>query len=127
MKMKNIIYIIFLSFLMFDSACQDEDFIPKNELKVLCLDYIENEKLPKPTKDYQLRIELMKDPNTPGGDLLAEYLFYDTVKSSTPVIFTPENGLLFGRYVISVKKDKRSNVVEIVYKGGSIQLDMILK
>lgn len=105
----------------------EKQYIPDNELIIMCLDYPYNSKLPVPASNYYLQIEHMESPEPGTLTKFYKYLYNDTVATTTPIRFTRQEGLRYARYVITARKDSLSTFTEIIYKGGSIQIDMILK
>lgn len=107
---------------LFIIGCKKE-YIPYNEIIIGAQSYENNRKLPEPTSDYLLKVALMSDLE---NDVIYSYLYNDTVRAEE-IRFTSNENLSFGRYIISVHKDSTSDVIDIIYKGGSIQFDLILK
>lgn len=107
-------------------SCNKSIYKPNNELLISCLNYPNNSQLPIPADNYYLRIDQMTNP-TPGDDLFYKNIICDTIRTIEPLRFDSKNGLSYGRFVIFAKKDTISTVTELIYKGGSIQINLLLK
>jgi hypothetical protein len=112
---------IFILSLLLLSSCKSS-YIPDNEIIIKTLSYKENEILPSPETGCFLRIELLK-PDTYDRTKL---VFHDTLQTGE-LRLTPGNMLHFGHQGIYASKNGKSALYEIVYKGGSIQLSLIIK
>jgi len=118
------------------ASCQKEKSIPDDKLTIGVMSYTDSiSKLPVQAINYLLRIQLMQNVNS-HDDLLYKWLYYDTVKTSQPLTFTPSSpqaknnlftNLAYGRYIISVQKDNKEAISEVIYNGGDIQINLILK
>ena len=122
--MKKPNYFILLILLIVFNNCEKENYVPGNELIIYASIY--NNNLPGTTHNFHLQILRMDNPRNLNNDEIFENLYYDNVKSDH-IIFTPDNGLKFGRYVIHANKNNYSASSEIIYKGGSITINLILK
>jgi len=119
--MKYIFILISIGYIFF--SCEEE-YIPENEIIITASEYTSSSKYPKVVSNYELRFERMQLNN----DITAGYVYYDSVSTSEIKITSddyPNFG--YGRFVVSVSKNGKSDVLEVIYKGGSIQLNMILK
>ena len=128
----------FLLLYSLSASCQKEPSVPeqsRRELSIGVMAYDSTSNLPHPTSNYLLRIEMMRNPNT-HDDLFYKWLYYDTVKTVQPVVFTASSpkpkSILYttlapARYIVTVQKGDKVSVSEIIYKGGDIQLNLILK
>jgi hypothetical protein len=116
--MRYLSYILlFLSF-----SCKTT-YIPDNEIIIKTLSYKNDDKLPTPEENCFLRIELLDIDSYKTNKII----LYDTVRSDE-IKLTPENNLLsFGHIAIKAAKNNKSAIYEIIYKGGSIQLNLIIK
>jgi len=132
--MKTLSYLLF--FICLTASCQKEKEFPTDSKFIIsALSYEDSTKpLPVPIKDYLLRVTLMENPNS-HDDQFRAYLFYDTVNTINPIILTPENtqqkgtftNLVHGRYIISVNKGEQVSVMELIFKGGPVELSLILR
>ena len=123
--MKKPNYFILLILLIVFNNCEKENYVPGNELIIYASIY-NNNNLPVTTNDFHLQILRMDNPRNLNNDEIFENLYYDNVESDH-IIFTPDNGLKYGRYVIHANKNNYSASSEIIYKGGSITINLILK
>lgn len=122
--MKKPNYFILLILLIVFNNCEKENYVPGNELIIYASIY--NNNLPGTTNNFHLQILRMDNPRNLNNDEIFENLYYDNVESDH-IIFTPDNGLKYGRYVIHANKNNYSASSEIIYKGGSITINLILK
>lgn len=125
LRYKVLIYSLFF-FLVLNSNCHKSIYIPDNELSILFLYYPEKSQLPTPAENYFLKIEQMKN-STPGDDVFHKYIYCDSIRTNEPFKLNSTNGLSYSRFIISAKKDTLSAVTELIYKGGTIQIDLFLK
>jgi hypothetical protein len=93
------------------------------ELTIKTLSYKENDKLPTPEKNCIIKIELLQ----PDSYSVNKLILHDTI-TGHQITLTPENKLLhFGHQAIKATKNGKTATSEIIYKGGSIQLNLTIK
>ena len=119
-------YRLFILLLIIGFSCSESVYVPDNELIINTMYFDANKPDPVLLDNYYLVINLMS--SVVPSDFQCEYLplFADTVFTNQ-IIFTSSDDLRFGRYIISAKKDSLNSALELIYKGGSVQLDLILK
>jgi len=105
-------------------GCEETEYIPDNEITINALYYRNREQLPVQTKLYTLKVYLMHsvEPGTMGGYTT----IYDGIVNTYDVVLTQQD-LEFGRYCIYIERYDLTGSLEIIYKGGNIQLDIIMK
>ena len=120
-------YLITFIILLTLINCKKQDetrdvYIPDNELIIKTLSYKNDDKLPSPEENCFIKIDLL----APDSYEVDETVFYDTIKSSE-LKLTPDDILRFGHYGIKAQKENKTGISEIIYKGGSIQINLIIK
>jgi hypothetical protein len=97
-------------------------YLPDNEIIIQPMTYKENDIFPTPEQNCFLRIDLLEPDNYD----FSKAIYYDTIPGAQ-IKFTPQTGLKFGHQAISVSKYGKSGLYDIHYKGGSIQLNILIK
>lgn len=117
-------YIIILFVLLIFTTCEKPN-VSNNEIIITASNYKPGNKLPSPLQQYLLIIHYMDNPSSIYNDELHSYIYNDSVTNSKYKI--SDDDMNFGRYIITARKDSIEDIVEIIYKGGSVQLDLLLK
>ena len=122
--MKTTFYIIILFVLLGSISCEKSKET-NNEIIITASNYKHGKKLPSPLQKYYLIVYYMDNPNSIYNDELHSYIYHDSITNNKYRL--SDDDLNFGRYIITARKDSIEDIIEIIYKGGSVQIDLLLK
>lgn len=122
--MKTIFYIIILFVLLASISCEKSKET-NNEIIITASNYKPGKKLPSPLQKYYLIVYYMDNPNSIYNDELHSYIYHDSITNNKYKL--SDDDLNFGRYIITARNDSIEDIIEIIYKGGSVQIDLLLK
>ena len=122
--MRKTLYILLPLVLLILISCEESNNT-NNEIIITASNYKPGEKLPSPLQKYHLIVYYMDNPNSIYNDELHSYIYHDSITNNKYKL--SDNDMNFGRYIITARKDSIEDIIEIIYKGGSVQVNLLLK